>query len=372
MRSRPRSLVVAMLVIATSALSAQRSIDLTGQPLASIAEPFTKISGVHELSSTLAVATDNMETKVVLVDFARGTVKQIGSKGRGPNEYQYPSPPIAAPNGAYVFDTFQKRALVIDLQGRVVAMRTLPDNGGLSRVRGSDGAGRFYFEGNQFDPNTGRFSDSLPVVRWDPATNKVEHIARVWSGGRVIIQRAGGPASTAREITPFPHLDAWVALPDGGLALLRHEPFRIDFTTAPGSKTSGAPIAYTPIEVTAADRDWYRDRNTPGRVGAVLVGGGTGQQRAGTQWEDAHFPLTMPAFIGSDVLATPEGQIWIGRSFSSVDKTRRYDIYDGGGKLAGSASLSPTARVVGFGPRSVYLARVNPDDDLVYLEKHAR
>ncbi len=363
--------IAALLCFVPSICLAQRAIDLTGKPVAAIAEPFTKISGVQELSGTLAVATDNMEAKVVLADFARGTVRQVGAKGQGPNEYRFPSPPIAAPGGAYIFDTYQRRAILIGRNGAITGMKTLPE-GPLSRVRGSDAAGDVYFEGSDFDPNTGRFSDSLPVVRWNPTTDKLERVARVWGGGRVIIQRQGGPASLAREITPFPHLDAWVALPDGRLALIRQDPFRIDFVSPSGMITRGTPTTVRPIAISARERDWYRERNTPGRVGAALIGGGTGPQQAGPQWEDAHFPATMPTFIGSEVVATPEGEIWIPRSFSGADKTRRYDIYDASGKLTGSALVDPHARVVGFGPKSVYVARTNPDDDLVYLSKYAR
>jgi hypothetical protein len=363
--------LTALLVLAPTVAFAQRAIDLTGKPIAAIAEPFTKISGVQELSSSLAVATDNMEAKVVLIDFARGTVKQVGAKGQGPNEYRFPSPPIGVPDGAYVFDTYQRRAILVARNGAIAGMKALPD-GPLSRARGSDATGHVYFEGSDFDPNTGRFSDSLPVVRWNPATDKVERVARVWSGGRVMIQRKEGLSSMAREITPFPHLDAWVALPDGRLALIRHEPFRIDFASPSGMITHGSPIAVMPIAITARERDWYRERNTPGRMGAMMAGGGTGPQQQGPQWEDAHFPRMMPTFIGADVVSTPEGEIWIPRSFTSVDKARKYDIYDATGKLTGSALLDPNARIVGFGPRSVYVARTNPDDDLVYLSKYAR
>jgi hypothetical protein len=359
------------LVCFPSLALAQLTLDLTGRPAASIDESFSSISGVQELSARLAVATDNMEAKVVVADFSRGTVKQVGRKGRGPNEYQYPSPPVRGPRGVYVFDTYQKRAIIIDAKGAIVDMETLPDASSLSRIRGSDGR-RFYFEGSDFDPNTGRFSDSLPVVRWDPATNAVQQVSRVWGGGRVIIQRGDGRASLAREITPFPHLDAWAVLPGGGLALIRRDPFRIDMVSAAGAITRGAPIAHTPVALTARDRDWHRDRNTPGRVSAGMIGGGSGPQRAGSPWEDAHFPPTLPPFIAGDLVTTPEGEIWIPRSFASADKFRVYEIYDARGTLTGRARLNADSRVVGFGASSVYVARVDRDDDLVYLAKYAR
>lgn len=362
---------ILMLACVPSLALGQRNLDLTGKPVATIEESFTKISGVQELSPTLAVATDNMEAKVLLVDFARGTIKQVGAKGRGPNEYQFPSPPLRGPRGVYVFDTFQKRAIVIDSTGALSGMLTLPDASSLSRVRGSDGS-RFYFEGSDFDPNTGRFSDSLPVVRWDPASNAVQQIARVWGGGRVIIQRDGGRASLAREITPFPHLDAWAVFPDGRLAFVRRDPFRIDFATAAGGIARGVPLPHTPVAITARDREWYRERNTPGRISAGMVGGGSGPQRPGSQWEDAHFPTAFPPFVAADVVTTAEGEIWIPRSHASGDKARVYEIYDANGKLTGRARVNPDSRVVGFGAKSVYVARVNPDDDLVYLSRYAR
>jgi hypothetical protein len=365
-----RALPLALIAVVPALLAAQvRSLDLTGKPAATIAEPFTKISGVAELSPATAVVTDNMEAKVVVVDFARGSVKPVGAKGRGPNEYQFPSPPVATASGVYVFDAYQKRALVISANGSIT-MKQLPDASAISRVRGADATGRFYFEGSDFDPNTGRFSDTLPVVRWDPSTNAVETVTRVWGGGRVRIQRGGQPASLARAITPFPHLDAWTPLPDGRVAIVHRDPFRVEVRGT--AVVNGPALANAPIAITAAERDTYRATNTPGRTSAILIGGGSGPQQQGPQWEDAHFPLTMPAFIGADVLVTPEGEIWIGRSFSGTAKTRRYDVVDAIGRIVGSATLNAMSRVVGFGPKSVYVARVNPDDDLVYLSKYVR
>jgi hypothetical protein len=64
--------------------------------------------------------------------------------------------------------------------------------------------------------------------------------------------------------------------------------------------------------------------------------------------------------------------VWIGRSFAHTDRTRRYDIVDGSGRLVGSAVLPAQAEVVGFGAGAVYVARTDPSDDLVYLVRHRR
>src|SRR5438477_256968 len=124
---------------------------------------------------------------------------------------------------------------------------------------------------------------------------------------------------SARGGTPFPYIDAWVALPDGRVALIRHDPFRIDFASKPDSVDRGPPITYTPIAITPRERDAYRKSAAGVRMGASMVGGGLGPGRQGPQWPDELFPATFPPFIGAAVLATPEGQIWIGRSFSLAD-----------------------------------------------------
>jgi hypothetical protein len=128
---------------------------------------------------------------------------------------------------------------------------------------------------------------------------------------------------------------------------------------------TGAEIPYTPIPVTPAERAAYRERNSANRITAT--GGGVSRRMP---IEDALFPPEMPAFIASSVLADPGGRIWVGRSFRSTDKTRRYDLYDSRGAHAGTATLPVSSRVVGFGDGLVYVARTDPADDLVYLERH--
>lgn len=367
-----RRWLVALVLIPLTQPKPLKRIDLTGTPVASIADPFSKITGVRELPGNRVVVTDLMDRSVLVADFAKRKATKIGRQGRGPAEYQYPTAPLAGPaNTTWIIDYSLGRALVITPEGKFASAVPLTE-GGLGTARASDREGRIYFQGGDFNPQTGGFSDTVAIVRWNPSTQRVDTLGRTWSGGRVILNRKSGRASLARSITPFPHLDAWVALPDGRLALVQHEPYRIDVFSRSGTIERGTPMTYTPIKITAAERDAYRRRTTPERMGAAMIGGGMGPMGPGTQFEDGDFPATMPAFIGSAVHATPDGEIWIGRSHSGADKVWTYDIFDTAGRPTGTATLKANSTVVGFGPKSVYVARVNPDDDLVYLERFPR
>ncbi len=360
------------LLLPLHAAAAQRQIDLTGAPDAAIHEAFSRVSGVRELAGGRVVATDQAERSVFLADFGTGRRQVVGRQGDGPGEYRFPMAPLAGQaNAVWLPDATLRRIQVITPEGRLTAgprWATAAVPGGVGSPRGTDDLGRIYFEGSSFDADRGAFLDSVAVFRWNPAENRGNVLTRVWSGGRVRV----GEASLARTITPFPHLDAWAVLPDGQVALIQHNPFRLDIVGTDGTVRRGAPIAHTPVPVSAADRQAFRDRTEALRSSAVMVGGGSGPPSRGPQFADDDFPRTMPPFIAEAVRVTPEGEIWIGRSHTATDRTWRYDIFDASGRQVGVATLRRGSAVVGFGPGRVYVARTDPDDDLVYLERHRR
>jgi hypothetical protein len=371
---RTALLVATTALLAPAIAAAQRSLDLTGPPQRTLSEPFSQIAGVRALPVDMAIVTDQLEQRVFLVNFGTDTRTQIGRQGSGPGEYRFPLRPLAAPNGlTWMLDASLRRVLTVSAAGRFQESLAAPYSavpGGLGAAIGTDRAGRLYFEGSSFDAETGGFTDSIGIVRWNPTTNRADIIGRVWSGGRVRVERRGGAASVARSVLPFPEVDAWVVLPDGRIAIIEQRPHRLRVLggSPPGVFTS-PELAATSVPVTAAERNAYREREEGARM--VAAGsGGAAQRRPPTA--DAEFPATMPAFIASSVLASPEGEIWVGRSFAFNAPTRRYDIFDATGQLIGVATLRRDATVVGFGDGLVLVARTDPDDHLVYLELYRR
>ncbi len=371
-----RLLLIAVLM-PVAAASSQHRLDLTGRPDATIREPFTMIAGVRELPGHRALVTDQMDRGIVLVDFSAGTREPVGRQGEGPGEYRFPTAPLpGVADTTWVVDASLRRILSVSADGRIapsaLAMPTGGVPGGLARARGTDRFGRFYFEGSGFDQERGAFIDSVAIVRWNPSDGRTEVITRVSNGGRVRLTLPSGVSSLARSITPFPHLDAWTVLPDGRVVIVHHDPFRIDVIDAAGNPRRGAVHAFTPIAVSAADRAAYRRRVEGARVGALRSGGGSGPQSRAPELPDEAFPSTMPPFIAATVLASPEGEIWVGRSHAAAERTWRYDIFDATGRVLGTATLRNGAVVAGFGAGTVYVARTDPADDLVYLERYRR
>jgi hypothetical protein len=370
--------VVALLLSALpTTLDAQRLPDLRTRPDASIAEPFAHIAGVRELGDGRAIVTDQTEQQVRLVDFRTRSSRQLGRVGDGPGEYRFPMAPLAgAGDSTWIFDATQRRLHIIASDGRFVRSTLVPTSGpaaSAASVRGTDARGRLYLEGNSFDRERGSFSDSVAVVRWEPTSGHAEVVTRVWGGGRVELQRPDGPVSLARGVTPFPHLDAWVALPDGGVAIVKHRPFRIDVIGASGTRREGTTIPYRPVAVSARDREAHRRRSGEVRSRAVGAGGRVGgMQQPGRQFSDNEFPREMPPFVARAVLVSPEGEIWIGRSHPGDAKEWHYDVYAASGSRLGAVTLPVGSAVVGFGRGTVYVARTDRDDELIYLERYRR
>lgn len=360
----------ALLLPAVQA-AAQSSIDLTGKPDASINEPFTMVSGVRELPGNRAIVTDQFERAVYIADFATGTRRQIGRQGDGPAEYRFPMAPMpAAGNRTWILDATLRRIHVIGPDGTFEPSLTPPyaaTPGGLLAARGVDAAGRVYFEGNSFNSETGGFIDSVAVIRWNPSGNVTEALGKVWSGGRVIVNRNGSRASVARLALPFPHVDAWTPLPDGRVAIVRQNPYQVVLLEAVGVLRPGPVIPHIPIAVTPAEKAAYREQHSSAR----MVSSGGGATRRAPPVSDAEFPETMPPFIASSVISAG-GIIWAGQSFRSSDRTWQYRLYDALGRETGNATLPRHSRIVHVGDDFIFVARTDPSDDLVYLERYHR
>jgi hypothetical protein len=367
-----------VLVLALSAAAAAqrpRQLDLTGKPDATLREGFTRVTGVRELPGGRAIAVDQADQSVYLVDFTKGSSEKIGRQGDGPAEYRFPlAPQRGRGDTTWIFDPTLRRMLVI-AEGKIAATVAVPAGappGGLTEPHNTDREGRAYFEGSSFDAERGTFLDSVAIVRWHPREPRIETVSRLYNGGRVRFTSDVGPVSQARSSTPFPHVDAWAVLPGGDVAIVRQSPFRIDVVGADGSVKPGAPVVFTPMPVTQEEKDSIRARTSSQRVTAMGRNGGGGQQFRRPSFPDDAYPKEMPAFVASSVRATPEGEIWVGRSRRVNDARWRYDIFDAKGVPAGSATINSRAVIVGFGAGTVYVARTDPADDLVYLERYKR
>ncbi|MHB1299170.1 MAG: hypothetical protein ACYC0B_11630, partial [Gemmatimonadaceae bacterium] len=101
-----------------------------------------------------------------------------------------------------------------------------------------------------------------------------------------------------------------------------------------------------------------------GSAGAISAAAMKAMQNPEMTW-----PANKPPFLDGAASIAADGRLWVLRSRAHDDPVPSYDVFDVMGKLVERVTLTPKARVVGFGRGVVYITR--PDaDDLLMLERH--
>lgn len=383
---RPALTLIPAILVATTAGAQTRVVDLTGAPTHRIDEPFTQVGGVEEVAPGKVVTADMLEQRVVLIDFATGAVQNVGHQGGGPGEWQFPMAVLDGPGSrAMLVDPGLSKLHLIDATGHIVGSNPFPGSGnssGMVRMvvpRNSDAAGRVFFTGAAFTPGQSEQPDSVPIIRYDPTSSRVDTLGRVENKMRVTQSGSGGSMRVAARVGggPLSPETAWTALPTGGVAIVHPAPYRVDVIDANGRLTVGQVVPYTPIKVTAAERDAYRARMAAAPTMSIRMTNGAASISAGPrpnnvpEVPDDEFPNVMPPFVGtSDIDVSPGGEIWVLRSRAASDPTPSYDIFSPRGQRVGTARLRPHSTVAGFGHGVVYVTRQDPDTDLRYLESY--
>ena len=251
--------------------------------------------------------------------------------------------------------------------------------------RAVDATGRLYYQAfPRAEPGKTPNPDSMAIVRWDRAAKRIDTLGKVPSG--MSVNTSGSSGNNMRVMIsskPLAAVPVWTALPDGRVVIVQPSPYRVDVLGLNKSVTHGPTQAYTPIKMTATERNAYRAAlKSSSPIGITRTSGsGTAGTNVSTTSQgppqreipDEEFPAVMPPFSGQGaVLISPDGEIWVLRTRPASDKVPTYDIFNSAGQLTGKATLKPNSAVVGFGAGVVYVARQDPEDDLRYLEKYAR
>lgn len=123
----------------------------------------------------------------------------------------------------------------------------------------------------------------------------------------------------------------------------------------------GDAVAFTRLPVTQADKDVFNDRANASRSGS-------GGSSAAPAAPSIDFPELKPPFAVAGVLAGSDGRLWVQRYVPASDARTHYDVFDRRGAVVLRATVPNGGRIVGFGPKSVYVVRKDADD-LQYLQK---
>jgi hypothetical protein len=351
-----RLLFISAAVVASIATPhATQSTRVLDKPQAEIAEPFTNVASVRELSDGRVIVVD-LGQSVHVVDFKTKSVEQIGRTGSGPGEYK--SPQLLLPAGrdtTLVVDPGNARLLEIGPNAKPTravsdAWPLADGRPGTRLARGIDAKGRGYLPGRATNarPESGVVqADSSALVRFSRGSTSEDTLGYIHLSPRKIdiAQSNGAIRSVSIIIPPFPSQDGWVPFPDGAVALVRTHDYRVDWVLPDGKRVAGRAIPFTPVKVTDADKK-KRAPNTP----------------------EPDWPEVKPAFAYNGVLAGADGDVWIPRYASADDTRSHYDVIDRRGAVVARVDIPNRGKVVGFGPKSIYVVRLD-DDDLQYLQR---
>jgi hypothetical protein len=361
------SLAISVLCLASPAAS--QEVRPLGDPTGRAAEGFTSIFDVAELPDGRVLITDNRETSLAVIDFDGTTVRRIGRRGQGPLEFQTVFSILPGTEKYRIYDTRNARFLRISAQGEILGTESFvrPPFLGLAPPRGPDADGGVYFHLRTVGPNG---LDQLAVIyRWDPATGQADSVG-------VVAQYASGQEGPG--IVPMPQGDAWSVLPDGSVLRLVGRDYHAEWAGGVGGDAMGDPISFPRLEVDGAQRDrWIAGMLTKSggsRFTSSSSDPGARERRIRryrSELDPRRFPDFLPPFIGGYKPAAPWGEVWLRLEPASDQVRTVFDVIGRRGELVRRVSVDGLAQVVGFGPASVYLVRVD-EFDLQWLERYDR
>ncbi|MCZ6915629.1 MAG: hypothetical protein O7I93_02530 [Gemmatimonadetes bacterium] len=381
----------ATLALLASTASGQVRQQTLTEPDATFPDPFTSIVGLRELSDGQLLLADRTERHVSFIDFASGRIDQVGRQGGGPGEYEMPTGLFAWPDdGALLVDLANTRVTRITAGGRLdKSWPILSSTGVFLNPSATDGEGRVYYSSAgsfRAGPGAPPPSDSMPVVRWDPATDVHDTVAMLYSQPRITTSGGGGGGFTVRtgaggamrlsglRRQPFRAVDAWGVSLGGDVAVVRATDYRVDWYRGT-NVTSGPSIDYEPIRINQAEQEAWADGQA-GQTMTMMVLGGSGgggrtMQTPRPDLDEVDFPDVKPPFQSTGTRVTPDGEVWVRRHQRHDAERPLYDVFDAGGELIKQVRLPAGRTIVGFGRGVVYAVSVD-EDDLQWLERYAR
>lgn len=336
-------------------------------------EPFSAMNGLIELTDGRLLVSDRREQAVRLVDLAKERLQDAARSGKGPLEYNSPGGFYRMRNGEIrMIDQTLRRYLVFSAQGR--PLRTEPFAEVSSGVRMSNAGG----DPHELDEtgaevvrptmNMGRevASDSGWVIRrYGTSVDSLMKLRLPES----VTNSAGGARVTA--IKRFSPADGMATAADGRIAVVRAEPYRVEWWRGGQRLAQGPVIPYDALKVTDADRAEAEKARAqvsmPGGIRVMQSDGKGGQKPVdvGSLVPPMQMAETKPAFDPMQLRIDTRGRVWV-RRYTAPGADHVYDIFEGEGRRVDRVQLPQDSALAGFGKGVVYVVRTDADE-LLYL-----
>lgn len=327
-----------LLVLACAALPFPKPLaaqHLFGTSQIELRDSVGAIRTVRELHDG-TVLLPNDHGGFLVADFGKNTLKPVGVNTGGRPSQVYA---LGADSTLVQF-----RGGWILLDGLVVLGQLPPDNPVvtlISTVAGTDTSGLVLTQLG------GRPADSAKLVLVRRATGDVRDVAKVF-----LAPLQGVPFGDVRE--------QGVLARDGWVAVLRVNPYRIDWRRPDGTWVKGQeiepPIPMSDSEKIAVMARDAREMREPAKPPSTY-----------TRWPDA-----VPAISGG-LLLTPtwNGYVLVQRMPNATRTGTPYDVVDRTGERTLQFDLGPYDRVVGAGRLALYIRRADRAGGAGHLVRYA-
>ncbi len=338
-------------------------------PVTRLSHDFVSITSVRELRDGRVLVTDPRGDLFAVADFARDEVTAVGRKGRGPGEYDWPAPVLRLGGDSTLMAIASSRRWLLLEGARIVS--TLPADAPAVRLGlfplGADSLGNLLVSVSPRPSHGVRVmgpGDSTTIVLLNRHSGDADSVGRRRrTGSRVEAELdANGRVRriAGKHHSPLELDEPALLLLDGWIAVVRRDPYRVDWRAPSGSWRVGAPIPFSKIRV---DR---REREAAMIFWAEQFGS---NPRSPDEFEG--WPELLPAiapYRTYPVVPTFDGMIAIRRTRSARAPEPRYDIVDRTGRVVQRLVLSPGEAIVAFGRGTVYIVRTG-EDGVQFLER---
>jgi hypothetical protein len=310
---------------------------------------FSELTRVRELRDGRVLLYDTKEERLLAGDFPSGSVYDVARKGQGPEEFEFIGALLPLGGDTTIAADQTRRWLI--LVGDSVVQKLLPEHPTLQRLQlaplGADGN---YVLTRLFGGGWTAIPDSTPIALVHRGTGKLDTIARMAnSGRRGPIREARGAAQIRR--LPLEWAETAILFSDGWIAVVRIDPYRVDWRAPNGTWTLGRQLPVRAVRVTGAEKAAYIARQSG--------------FRNATDW-----PEEFPAFeTPATILASPDGRLLVKRLPTLAEPGTRYDVIDRAGSRRAQLVLAATEHVLGFGAGSIYVVTTD-DNGIQHLRRH--
>lgn len=148
---------------------------------------------------------------------------------------------------------------------------------------------------------------------------------------------------------PLAGRDQALLFPDGWIAVVYLDPYRVDWRDSRGRWQRGAPLPFDMVRVDEKQRTSAIARDWPDSP---------------TYFKPADYagwPSHLPAFLTKSLIAIPDGRVLVARTPDASRPGNFYDIVDRTGRLSGRVRLDAHVRALSFGHKD--LLAVETDED---------